>query len=502
MNPHRPLLVASLPARTPEEARRQVALARDGGAEIAEIRLDRWSPEERHRTPELFPSALPLMATLRSTAEGGEGPTDPDERAREIRAAVSVGFEWIDLEADRDSMLGGELASRSRVRTVVSSHLPAGTPASEVARRLRSAPGDLSVRKVVLPASVAELLGSLIPALPPVGEGRRVLLTTGGSGALLRAWAGQLDFPLVYASLPERRDAGTDAPVEPSQIPVDRLRPFLDSPDRPPLFGVTGHPVAHSRSPRLHARWMRASGRVGLYVAFDAATEAEFVDALPVLAERGFRGLNVTHPWKEVALATASRVARGAEACGVANCLTFADGEVVAENTDLAAILRRLEEYRRHGLWSGEEVAVIGAGGAAAATLAAARELGARSYVLARAAERADPLIASLGATYLAPGEARPFSLVVHATPVGRRGAGPLEAPFDRLLGSGTRVLDWVYAPEEPVVREIAARGGAAYEDGWTLLVYQAAASFGVWWGAEPDPADVRSAIEEGPCTV
>jgi shikimate dehydrogenase/3-dehydroquinate dehydratase type I len=504
MSDERPRIVATLASRSVAEATRALAQARDQGADLAEIRLDRWSPQERVRLRELFPSPLPLIATLRSRAEGGEGPDDVSERTRILGEAAQLPFEAIDLEAERDLALAQTGPIAAAPARVVSTHLRAGTPATEVARSLRAATADGCIRKVVLPASVAVALRDLLPALPPANDGPRILLTTGASGALFRAWSYRLGFPLVFARVAEgpAHARSPEAPVEPSQIPVDQMHAFLGGGPTAPIFAVVGRPIAHSQSPYLHARWMRDAGRAGLYVPLEIETEAEFIDALPALAAGGFRGLNVTHPWKSVALASASRVARAAEVCAVANCLTFRGDEVEAENTDLAAILRRLEEYRAEGRWDGNEVAVVGAGGSAAATLAAARELGATAYVVARDRERAGATAARFDATVLPPTSARPFQLVVHATPVGRGEGGSLEVPIRPLIRPGGTVLDWVYGPADPEVRQLAVAASADYEDGWSLLVYQAAASFGLWWGTEPSVDQVTAAIREGPCAA
>jgi shikimate dehydrogenase len=502
MTPETPLLIVTLPGRTVEEVRDQVQLARSGGADVAEVRLDRWSVSERARAPALFPSALPLMATLRSRAEGGEGPDDPDERRGLLETFARMPFQWVDLEESRDPSLVPAAGTTTDAIRVLSTHLPEGTSLPDLVRRLHALAPRGTVRKVVLPASVGELLGSILPSLRAAGMGSAVVLTTGPSGGLLRAWAMRFHYPFVYASLPESALPDAPSPVEASQVPVDRLRFFFERGDAAPLFAVVGHPVAHSRSPYLHSRWMTVGRRVGIYLALDFATETEFVESLDPLVAGGFRGLNVTQPWKFAALASATRVGRGAELCGAANCLTFRDDEVEAENTDLIAILRRLDELRRFGDWDGKELAVIGSGGAAAATLAAARELGASAYLLARSPETGPLLAGRLGARLLSAAEARPFSLVVHATSVGREASGALEAPLAELLRTGSRVLDWVYASAIPVVRATTESMGALYEDGWRLLVYQAAASFGIWWGAEPPAAEVDRAVEEGPCTA
>ncbi|MGB6442931.1 MAG: type I 3-dehydroquinate dehydratase, partial [Thermoplasmata archaeon] len=348
-----PLIIVSLPGRSISELRRQALLAHAAGADLAEVRVDRLTPEERSRLPELFPAPLPLIATLRSRAEGGEGVDAPDERARQLLAAANLPFRWIDLEEARDSALEGRLPPSSSLGRILSSHLPEGTAVTEALERLhRSAPAGC-VRKVVVWATVGSLLHDVLPRLEPRAATSIVVLTTGPSGGLLRAWSRRLGFPFVYASPPGADARAPVDAVEPSQVPVDRLRPFFQGGDEAPIFAVTGHPVAHSQSPYLHSRWMRARRQTGLYISLDISEETEFLDALAPLADRGFRGLNVTHPWKAVGLNAASRAAPGAARCGAANCLTFRDGEVEAENTDLVAILRRLEEFRTRGSWDG-----------------------------------------------------------------------------------------------------------------------------------------------------
>ena len=500
MTADRPLLIATLPGRTIDELSAQLGVALRAGADVAEVRLDRLDASERPRLSRLFPAALPLLATLRSRKEGGEGPDDPRERESQLAEAAQLPFLWIDLEEGRDRALADRLASSGHSIEILSTHLRGETTAVELVGRARAPLENGAVRKLVVPASVSALLGEILPALRAAALGSVVVLSTGASGPLLRAWAMRLGYPFVFASLPVERSPSAASAVEPSQIPVDRLRFFFDGGGKSPLFALLGHPVAHSQSPYLHSRWMRSSGERGLYVALDIGSEAEFVESLAPLASMGFRGANVTHPWKSAALASATRVGRGAELCGTANCLSLDGDDVTAENTDLVAMLRRLEELRADRTWDGSELAVVGAGGAAAATLAAAREVGARAFVLARSPERATGLADRFGAALLS--EPRPFSLVVHATDVGRSGSGPLRLPLARLLAPGGRTLDWVYSPDDPAVRSVAENAGATYEDGWRLLAYQAAASFGLWWGTEPAAEELERTIAEGPCAA
>lgn len=497
MTTDRPAIVVTLPARTAAEAETQIREAKQGGADIAEVRIDRLAPGEMERLDRLFPSPLPLMATLRSRSEGGEGPDEGNLREPVLRELSRKPFRWIDVESARD-LPAAEALHRPGVRElVVSTHYPGSVSPRAWAEELRRTVPSGALRKVVAYSNVGQLLQELLPALPPPSECASVAMTTGPSGPLLRAWAKRFALPLVYAALPERSEPRPKDAVEPSQIPVDRLRRFFEAGDAAPLFAIVGHPVSHSRSPSLHARFMERRGQAGLYVALDFGSEEEFVDSLPSLVEGGFRGLNITHPFKEVAFELADEVGSGAAACGVANLLTFAPDGTEAENTDLAAVLRRMEELRSSGSWDGEQVGVIGAGGAARATLAAARTLGVPAVVWARKREEAEKLSHVFSAEPAQDPSAFRPSLVVHATTVGRDRPGVATPPDLSWIRPGTHVLDWVYDAEDPILRSTAERAGATYEDGSRLVVYQAAESYSLWWGSEPSP-DELSAMAGG----
>ncbi len=487
-----PKVVVTLPARRVDDAVRQVAWAQDAGADAAELRCDRLAAGELARLGRLFPSELALLATYRSRAEGGEGEDDPAARRRVLLELASHPFRWIDLELARDRELPPELPSPERLGRIFSCHLRSS--ADEAWRGpLRQLETVEGVGKLVVEAGLRAALEGLAPEAARVGE-NVVVLTTGASGPLLRAWARRFGYPLVYAALPDR--PGTEK-VEPSQLAVDRLRRFLHAEEPPPLFALLGRPVAHSASPAVHERWIAEDGERGLYLPLEIADDREFVDALAPLAAGGFRGVNVTHPFKAVAQESADELGRAAQACGAANCLTFRGDEVLAENTDLLAMLRRLGELRDAGRWDGEELAVVGAGGAARATLAAARTLRASATVYARRATEARLLATEFDARDGSAAGARPHRLVVHATDVGREPTSRLDVPLAPLLAGGGHVLDWVYAPTTSELRASARAASATYEDGRRLLVYQAAATYEIWWGHPPPEASVAALAAE-----
>lgn len=494
--PARPQLVVTVPARSVAEARRAARAARDAGADLAEIRLDLWPPAERERAGELFPAPLPLVATVRSRAEGGEGPDDPAERAAVLAAAARLPFAYLDRERLRDPMPAE--GREDGPLPVESSHLPAGTTvaAAQAIWTAPSRPG--AVRKVVLPAPVGVALTELVPALhrdpPPPGTS---VMTTGPSGPLLRALGARLGSAWVYARLPE--SATSAPPIEPSQLAVDDLARFFSGPADAPLFALLGRPVAGSPSPRLHGTWMRRQKVAGIYLPLEIASADELAAALRLLPELGFRGANVTHPWKEAALRLAARATPIARQVGVANCLRFDPDGPLADNTDVAAAEQRLGELRAAGRWDGETVAVVGSGGAARATVGAARRLGARAVVYGRNRGAVDRIVRDLGADPGDPAAPHPARLAVHATTVGRAASEPLAVPIASVVAPGGYLLDWVYGAPDGEVAQAAARARAAYEGGDRLLAYQAAESYERWWGLRPPPPDVFAATE-GSC--
>jgi len=247
---------------------------------------------------------------------------------------------------------------------------------------------------------------------------------------------------------------------------------------------VIGHPVAHSRSPALFARFADAAGIALTYDAVDVAPEQLEATLARWRMEPEFVGCNVTLPHKERALALADRVERAALACGAANVLTRVGTALVADNTDVAGVEAALAQFGVE--LRGARIAILGAGGAARAVTEAARRGGAASIVVAaRDPARAARLAADFGATACALHEIAPADIYVNATPVGMQGQPqhsllPADAP------PGATAFDLVYTPEEtPFLIDARARGLRAVP-GTAMFLAQAAATFERWFGVVP----------------
>jgi shikimate dehydrogenase len=262
---------------------------------------------------------------------------------------------------------------------------------------------------------------------------------------------------------------------------------------RIPLAGVLGHPIAHSRSPALHGYWLRRYGLKGHYIPIDVAPAdlAEMVRTLPRL---GFVGVNVTIPHKEAILKIADIITDRAALIGAANTLIFRkDGRIHADNTDGSGFIANLRQHAPHWNPAAGPAAVLGAGGAARAVIAALIEVGAPEIRLAnRTRVRAESLRSDFGAKVhvedwvQAGNMIEDCATVVNTTSLGMTGKPDFRVPLDG-LNPGALVTDLVYTPLKTQFLIEAESMGCTVVDGLGMLLHQAAPGFERWFGQRPE---------------
>jgi shikimate dehydrogenase len=264
---------------------------------------------------------------------------------------------------------------------------------------------------------------------------------------------------------------------------------------------VLGCPVGHSLSPAMHNA---AYAELELDWAYDAIEVAphQFDAVVRGLPARRYVGANVTVPHKLAALAVADSATETARAVGAANTLSFADGSIAADNTDVDGFLRALRQQVPVAP-AGMRALVLGAGGAGRAVVyALLREGAARVDVWNRHPERAEALVEDLrdagggGTALVAVAEPKlaGVDLLVNATSVGMalgKGNDAHSDDFKLLrisadtLGEVQVVADLVYRDGgTALLREARARD-LIRVDGVDILVHQGAASFELWTGLE-----------------
>lgn len=273
-------------------------------------------------------------------------------------------------------------------------------------------------------------------------------------------------------------------------------------PDKIPLAGVIGDPVAHSLSPRLHGHWLRRYNKPGHYIPM-RVNHTDLADALRILPNLGFVGLNVTIPHKEHVLNLADQVTDRAALIGAANTLTFLkNGQVQADNTDGIGFLSSIRENLPGWTASVGPALVLGGGGAAKAIIWALLSDGAPVvHVVNRTRARAEALRDQFGARVVPqnwtalPDLVGEAALIVNTTSLGMAGQPPLDIDLSQ-LNPPTVVTDIVYTPlETDLLREAAARGCEAV-NGLGMLLHQAVPGFERWFSDTPMvDDDLRQAV-------
>ena len=457
------------------------------GVDWLEVRGDLVGDLDAAQLRPIFPGKL--LYTLRSRAEGGASEGAPERRRQRLIDAAAR-YDFVDLEAARDLTLD-VLKAVPAGKRVISWHGPAPGLDGLTAIFERMAVHPAALYKLI-PTAVQP--GDEVAALLLLASlGRRdvAAFAAGPGGAWTRLLAPRLGAPVVYAAL-------GDVPGAPGQISLARLRQDYGLPELPPIesvFGLIGNPVTHSLSPRIHNAAYRALGIPAVYLPFHTDSFGDFwlevvenaaLDAIGL----GIRGLSVTAPFKESALAVCGAESPLVSLIGAANTLVCNQGVWEAEATDPDGVVLPL---RDRGLAiEGMEAAVIGAGGAGRSAVAGLHRAGARVTLFNRDPERGKSSAAYLAAkqlhvTFRPLPELDPsaFDLLVNATSLGRGADDPLPFAVDRLR-KGAVVIDLVYFMDRPtrLLAEAAARGAVAI-DGREVLVDQARGQFQLMTGRE-----------------
>ena len=246
-------------------------------------------------------------------------------------------------------------------------------------------------------------------------------------------------------------------------------------------YALIGNPVAHSKSPSIHAQFARATGQDLEYGLIESPLDG-FAAAVERFRAAGGKGLNVTLPFKQQAFKLCSRLSGRARIAQAVNTLVLETG--FGDNTDGIGLVRDLSQNLNYKF---RTVLLLGAGGAAQGVVGPLLEAGAVNVVIAnRTVSRAEELAKRFpGASACGYGSLpkEGFDLIVNATSAGLADQAP---PLPRgLLRSGVLAYDMGYGRETPFLAA-ARKAGARTCDGLGMLVEQAAESFFLWRGVRP----------------
>ena len=267
-------------------------------------------------------------------------------------------------------------------------------------------------------------------------------------------------------------------------------------------YAVIGHPIAHSKSPRIHAAFARQTGQQLEYEALLAPLDG-FVDAVTRFRAEGGRGLNVTVPFKLEAFALADRRTDRAETAGAVNTLMFDADGILGDNTDGAGLVRDLVINLQCPL-AGRRVLLLGAGGAARGALLPLLQAGPSSLTLANRTESKAQALAETFTRYAAEVSFQPstfsglagqqFDVVINATSASLADQAPPLPPG--IYAPAALAYDMMYGSSETAYLRAAREDGVQrVADGLGMLVEQAAESFALWRGVRPHTAPVLAEL-------
>jgi shikimate dehydrogenase len=260
---------------------------------------------------------------------------------------------------------------------------------------------------------------------------------------------------------------------------------------QPEKYAVVGNPITHSKSPEIHRMFAQQTRQAMTYEKFEAPLDG-FEEFALGLREAGYRGLNVTIPFKLDAAKLADRLLPRARLAGAVNTLKFERDAITGDNTDGIGFVRDVVQRLRFRI-EDSSILVIGAGGGVRGLIGSLLEEKPKWIAVAnRTHDRAQELADEFGVLALSFDEvpAEHFDLVINGTATSMSHITP---PIDaETFDDCTLAYDLLYSPTPTPFMQLASRGGARkVSDGLGMLVEQAAESFQLWRGVRPDTAPV-----------
>jgi shikimate dehydrogenase len=265
----------------------------------------------------------------------------------------------------------------------------------------------------------------------------------------------------------------------------------MDQPDR---YAVIGHPVAHSKSPEIHACFAAQTRQNLIYERLLAPLDG-FVDSVRRFIQAGGRGANVTVPFKLEAHALATALTERARSAGAVNTLKFDNGVILGDNTDGVGLVTDIVCNAGVAV-KGKRVLLLGAGGAARGVILPLLSEHPLSLTIAN---RTPSKAVQLAQQFSAQHESihaddfaaliEPFDIIINATSASLVADIPPLSPS--VFSKDTLAYDMMYGKEPTVFMRLAMQHGARARDGLGMLVEQAAESFLLWRNVRPDTAAV-----------
>ena len=258
-------------------------------------------------------------------------------------------------------------------------------------------------------------------------------------------------------------------------------------------YAVIGHPISHSKSPLIHKMFAEQTAQDMSYEAIESPLDG-FSATIRRLRDEGYKGCNITVPFKHEAYKLADEHSGRARAAHAVNTFIFQDGLILGDNTDGVGLVTDIEQNLGCKFLF-KRVLLMGAGGAAHGVIWHLFNAGAAIVISNRSMDKAEQLAAEFagyGTVFAKSYEAlagQQFDIVINATSSGLTDSLP---PLpEGLFKPGALAYDMMYGKQTPFLRFAQAQGASQLSDGLGMLVEQAAVAFQKWRDVTPDTAPV-----------
>ena len=514
-------LAVSIQVESHDQALADAAAALRQGADLVEFRIDRFTNRPDQLLALVEASALPCIITCRPVWEGGAFDGDESVRHKLVEvvghcnrppAYLDVELAAFQQDSNMREIATGAVDQPAQVHPtttglILSTHDFENRPI-DLYQRLEAMIAAPACR-VIKVAWRARSLRENLEVFEIIQQRHKptIALCMGEYGLPSRVLARKFGALLTFVSLAE--GAGT-APGQPTIEQVKKLYRWDEIHEQTEVFGVIGHPVAHSMSPAVHNAGFTEVGHDGVYLPLPIAPSYEqfaaTMESWTSMDCLHFRGASVTIPHKENLLRYVQEQGGDVDPLalkiGAANTLAVhRDGGQVrlqATNTDYAGALEAVCDGMgiRPDELQGQRVAVLGAGGAARAVVAGFAHHGATVVIYNRTYERAVALaeaLSDLGGRVV-PARLEKLcdsccQIFVNCTSVGMHPAtevSPMpQGNASRAWRPGTVVFDTIYNPIHTRLLRDARAAGCLTISGVEMFVRQAAAQFRLWTGRD-----------------
>lgn len=287
-------------------------------------------------------------------------------------------------------------------------------------------------------------------------------------------------------------------------------------------YAVIGNPISHSKSPLIHEAFREQFRNTNtpqdiIYVTREAPIDGGFRSYINELKAQGFKGLNITVPFKFDAVmyvvSEGGKIDSSAERARAVNTISFNDDNIVGANTDGKGLVADIKDNLGFGI-NGKKVLILGSGGAAwgvlypfaverpesitisSRTIAKAEEMGEAAKLAAKELKGEADRHTNVFVKNFAELDGEQYDIIINATSTGLTDTA-LPIPHT-IFAKGCLAYDMMYGRETPFMKQ-ARENGAQVADGLGMLVEQAAEAFYIWRGVRPETQSVIHLIRNLP---